>query len=489
MYVPPQLTPQSRWTCALAACALAWMATLTGCQPGASSAQPTEEAAAPETKTEAVEIIDPKKILADLVKLYKNATSYEDAGELHLRVEGEEGQKQESQPIPFTVAFERPNKLRVHSLFASLVDDGKQLRASTDTIENQVLAIPTPEPLTSQSLFSDPILVDAARGQLGTPMPQLALLLDADPITELAGDGKPVALASADLDGEKCHRISIEGPQGATVFWISAQDGLLRKFEFASENLRQKFSVPKLSLWADFKGAHLNKPIQAAAFEFSTPAGSKLVKYFVPPMGEAPSEMLGKTPDDFSFVDMNGGTVDRETLRGKVVVLDMWATWCGWCFRGFPNLEQVYQQYKGNDKVAILAVNKDDPSVTTQTVREAFVQAKLNIPIVRDEKQLTDKVFAVPGLPTMVVLAADGTVQDYHVGFDAKLAETLPKKIQELLDGENLAQKELDKYAAEKKAYDEKLAAASVDGAASEPPAADGPAVDAPAAETPAAGQ
>ena len=70
--------------------------------------------------------------------------------------------------------------------------------------------------------------------------------------------------------------------------------------------------------------------------------------------------------------------------EGKVVVLDMWATWCGWCFEGFPNLQKVYDQFKDNDKVVILAVNTDDITVSDERSREAFAKAELTIPIVRD---------------------------------------------------------------------------------------------------------
>ena len=159
----------------------------------------------------------------------------------------------------------------------------------------------------------------------------------------------------------------------------------------------------------------------------------------------------------------------RESLRGKVAVLDMWATWCGWCFKGLPNLQEVYQRYQSNDKVVILAVNKDAPAMSDAKVRQAFENAQLTIPMVRDAAQLSDKVFAIQVLPTMIVLGLDGTVQDYHVGYDAELAKTLPEKIEKLLAGENLAERELATYQQALQEYDEQLQKALVSGEAPNP--------------------
>jgi hypothetical protein len=118
----------------------------------------------------------------------------------------------------------------------------------------------------------------------------------------------------------------------------------------------------------------------------------------------------------------------------------------------------------------ILAVNTDEPAMSDEKVEAAFAQAHMTIPIVRDAARLAEKVFVAPGeslaLPTMVVLGPDGTVQEYHLGYDAQLAETLPKKIDQLLAGGNLAQAELDHHAEEQAEYDKQLAEVTVDAGA-----------------------
>jgi thiol-disulfide isomerase/thioredoxin len=264
-------------------------------------------------------------------------------------------------------------------------------------------------------------------------------------------------LEDAELHGDKCYRIAVDGQQGTSVFWIDANDGLLRKFEFPSDAFRKKFQVPKCSIWAEFAGARAGAPVVPAAFQFAVPEGAKLLKRLFPPPPSPPSPLLGRAPEDFAFVGLDGTPVKREAFKDKVAVLDMWATWCSWCFKGFPNLEKVYQQFKENDKVVILAVSRDEATVSDANLRDSFNAARVTVPIVRDSQQVSEKVLQVQVLPTMIVLGTDGTVQYFRMGYDAELAETLPKRIEELLAGKNLAQDELDHYQQELKEYDEGL--------------------------------
>jgi thiol-disulfide isomerase/thioredoxin len=194
------------------------------------------------------------------------------------------------------------------------------------------------------------------------------------------------------------------------------------------------------------------------AFEVELPEDIKLVRRFVMPPPAAPPAPLAKPVDPFTFVALDGSAVGRESLSGKIVVLDMWATWCGWCFEGLPLLEQVYRKYLDNDEIVFLAVSRDDLAVSNANVEQAFRKHNLTIPIVRDQEQVAERVFHLEGLPTTIVLGRDGSIQDYHVGYDPKLAQTLPAKLERLLAGDNLAQQELDAYDREQEAYSERLA-------------------------------
>ncbi len=430
---------------------------LSGCQKQAASEQ-ASTAAAPESITAA-------ELVERLAKTYRQVESYEDAGELRLAVETAGGEAEQSPSIPFSVAFRKPGEIRVHALQASIVASGGQLRASVDSLANQVLVQTCAAPLTAEALLADEMLAAAVSGQLDVTMPQLTLLLADDAIERLTAGASPRRLDDAEFNGLACFRVAVDGPQGTSVFWISKADGLLCKYEFGTDEMRKKFQVARCNLWAEFNGARANRPIADDAFRFAVPDGAKQLKRLLPPPPASPAPMIGKKPEAFTLVDLKGRPVSRDAFKNKVVVLDMWATWCGWCFRGLPHLEQVYDRYRDNKQVIILAVNKDEAAVSDANVGESFAKAQLTIPIVRDPSRLTDKVFGVEMLPTMVVLGADGSVQDYRVGYDESLAETLPGKIEKLLAGANLAEDALEAYRRAQAEYDQKLADALADNA------------------------
>ena len=132
--------------------------------------------------------------------------------------------------------------------------------------------------------------------------------------------------------------------------------------------------------------------------------------------------------------------VDSKSLRGKVVVLDMWFLACPYCFAGFPNLQKVYDKYKDNDQVAFLTVDTDEASISNKSLLGAFDKEKLTLPIVRDPQHFAKEAFKLEACPTTIVLGPNGTIQDYKLGLERDQAEALPKKIDQLLSGSDLAQ-------------------------------------------------
>jgi thiol-disulfide isomerase/thioredoxin len=435
----PASTPLLRPTLRLLLAALL----IAGC---GKSSSPTASINAPQKP-------NPREVVEQLAARYRAAKTYQDAGELRFLVDG--APEDQYRSLPFSVALVRPNKLRVHALDTMSVADGTLLRSMVQSLPGQVLQLDCPKKITTRALESDAMLNDAMHGQLDVDLPQLVLLAGDDPIETLTRDCTLTQLADSEFQGRKCTRIELAGPAGRGVMWIEKDSGLLVKYEFPLDEIRRRF--PLARLWAEFRGATVDSSIEDVAFEVELPEDVKVVKKFVLPPPAAPPALLAQQPEKFTFVALDGTALGSESLAGKVVVLDLWATWCGWCFEGLPLLQKVYDQYKDNDEIEFLAVSKDDLTVSNAAVAEAFAKHNLTIPIVRDQEQLADRVFQLEGLPTTIVLGKDGTVQYYHVGYDAKLAETLPAELDKLLTGENLAQPVLDTYEQQKQEFEQRL--------------------------------
>ncbi len=109
--------------------------------------------------------------------------------------------------------------------------------------------------------------------------------------------------------------------------------------------------------------------------------------------------------------------VELSSRRGRVVMLDFWATWCGPCRATMPRVEKIFREYEARG-VDAYAVNTDVSSPNREpTVREFMLQNSLNLTVAIDgDEGAAQSAFGVSSLPTLVVLDRKGAVAFSHVG-------------------------------------------------------------------------
>ena len=116
-------------------------------------------------------------------------------------------------------------------------------------------------------------------------------------------------------------------------------------------------------------------------------------------------------------------------LRGKVVYLDFWASWCGPCRLSFPQLEQLRQEL-GPRGFEVLAVNVDEVEPDALRFLE---QLPVSYPVVRDGSGATPAAYGILGMPTGYLIDRDGVVRLVHQGYRKSDGEVLRASILELL--------------------------------------------------------
>jgi len=124
----------------------------------------------------------------------------------------------------------------------------------------------------------------------------------------------------------------------------------------------------------------------------------------------------GSAAPDFSLENASGGNVKLSDYRGKVVIVDFWATWCPPCRKGIPDLIDIKKQY--GDDVAIIGI-----SVDTDSKGEVvpFIQKMgINYPIAYSTPEVVQAYGGIEGIPTSFVVDKAGKIVDMHVGLVPK---------------------------------------------------------------------
>lgn len=110
---------------------------------------------------------------------------------------------------------------------------------------------------------------------------------------------------------------------------------------------------------------------------------------------------------------LDGAALDLAALRGRVVLVDIWATWCEPCRRELPELEALHKQYNASG-LTVIGVNIDEE----RAVVDAFLreQVPVTFPIVHDPKQQLADRWAPPKMPTLYLVDRDGMIAKVFPG-------------------------------------------------------------------------
>lgn len=162
---------------------------------------------------------------------------------------------------------------------------------------------------------------------------------------------------------------------------------------------RQK-SIGWAAVWCAVALAVAWSPVSAAA-EFDAFAAMKISR--PKPGTEAPF---------FRLTGLDGRQVESSSLRGKVVVLNFWATWCGPCKEEMPSLDRLRRRLDPG-RFSVLTVTTDR---NPNSIRLFLAGLGLGLPVLFDEDQEVSRAFLVRGLPTTVLIDREGTIVGRAVG-------------------------------------------------------------------------
>ena len=121
---------------------------------------------------------------------------------------------------------------------------------------------------------------------------------------------------------------------------------------------------------------------------------------------------IGKPAPDFWFTTDQGESTSLSAFRGKIVLLNFWATWCGPCRSEIPYIQRIYNEWS-EEELVMLAINVSEGADDVTS----FVQSNsLSFPVLLDSQGQVAARYLVPGLPTTFFMDKQGLIQEVKVG-------------------------------------------------------------------------
>jgi thiol-disulfide isomerase/thioredoxin len=245
-----------------------------------------------------------------------------------------------------------------------------------------------------------------------------------------------------DYEGTSCHRIRLHNKPYILEALIDAgPQPLLRKIIPDKEGLRASVAMrlpgAEISMEIRFDDWVLGQAVEAEKFAFAPPEWADERESFMQAQPQdAALALEKKKAPDLSLPLLSGEQFNLEEHRGKVVILDFWASWCRPCVMGLPIIDQVAETYEEKG-VVFVAVNVEG---SEPEALQAFLdQYEYDFPIGIDKTKMATAKYRVGPIPQTVLIDKEGTVQKVVLGLDPQLKENLSQDLDKLLAGESLA--------------------------------------------------
>jgi len=142
----------------------------------------------------------------------------------------------------------------------------------------------------------------------------------------------------------------------------------------------------------------------------------------------AEKNSMSKAPD-FTLKDMQGRALSLSSLKGKVVLINFWATWCPPCKAEMPSMNKIYQDLRAQG-FEVVAVSTDN---SLSTVKDFLAGNRLDFPVLFDEDKTVTRQYHVFSMPTTFLIDRNGMIVEKFYGEEDWSDPGVRKKIEKLL--------------------------------------------------------
>jgi hypothetical protein len=368
---------------------------------------------------------DPRKILENVVKSYKNAKSYADQGYFEFVYKDEMNEQKTIHQL-CSFVFQKPNQMRMEMNIGKMVSDGKFLfaHAGSSKFYNQIVEKHAPKEMSIKELYGDMIL--AQMMQIDVPPeviflpPQIVLLFAQNPLLTLVPDDSNVQLRLPEYllsDDHRrvfpCDRIDVAHKlTGKRTYWIERETNTLLRMEISVDRISSNQKIKPVSIKFELVNALLDPdPMPITTFEMQKPTFSATVSELLPPE----MFLLGRRPKNLTCLDKNHKSVVMNNVEQKEVsvillfVSDPQAAQI--CRTAAEILQNVATHYANNKKVSIFLVSVDTSNIADNTIADALKQWGVTLPFFRQSDQALMQELNLTEAPTFLIFGREGNLQ------------------------------------------------------------------------------
>ncbi len=216
---------------------------------------------------------------------------------------------------------------------------------------------------------------------------------------------------------------------GHVQILIDEKTGMVDRIQYDSDALLKKMQAMGQSLGVKnfqttetYSDIQINPSLQPSVFTPKPPVGTQL-RDVSASATQKPPVAIGQPAPDFTVKGLDGKVVKLSSLRGKPVLLDFWATWCGPCRMSLPHTQKVAAEHGG--EITVLSISNETPDKISAFIKDN----KYTFAPYRDVDDSAGFKYDVQTIPTFVVIDANGNLADYQIGYggDGPLNEALAK--------------------------------------------------------------
>ncbi len=384
------------------------------------------EAGAPQAAAQApVEISPEAKTELDQIRAaYGKLHSLKLAGTVQANIDV--GGQKHDQHAEFTSSYSAPNQFK-HEVPGQIVVGSTGEKAYIYSAKEQrYLQVDAPKgkvPSQQQPPFVAQLL--------GRENPSLLMALSSDAAAELTAGATSVQKTPDVKVGDTAYTaLKIEAAHGTEHVLVDSKTHLVKQVELDLSKMLEKQGAPNVKqavLTFNYTQAQADAPVKAEQFAWTPPADALDASKAPPAQPKAEAESLtGKPAPDFTLEGLDGKQQTLSKMKGSVVVLDFWATWCPPCRESLPHLDALKKELAPKGlKVFAVNIQEEKPKV-----EEYIKKNNLTFAVLLDAQGKVAMDYKANAIPQTVVVGKDGTVKKVFVGFGPDTEKNLRQTVE-----------------------------------------------------------